>query len=140
MGVGYWMTARKGDAVIHISDRQGGFSNNLTVQNSRVFSEGPDIEIAMDLNGNLSSRSKQDNAYLDARDLASGGLDELSLVQVDDDRFIDVLSTRLQGFRDRPRTWYLTLELEGDHTFEVEPEFKTIHGVRMLNLHVVAPT
>jgi len=93
----------------------------------------------MDLNGNLRSRTKQDNSYLDARDLASGGIDELALVQINDDRFIDVLSTRLQGFRDRPRAWYLTLELQGDHTFEVEPEFKTMHRLRILNLHVVGP-
>lgn len=137
--MGYWMTARKGDAGIHISDCRGGFTNNLTVQNSRVFSEGPDIQITMDLNGNLRSRTKQDNAYLDAWDLVNGGIGDLSLIQIDDDRFIDVLIRRLQGFRGKPSAWYLTLELQGDHTFQVEPEFKTMHRLRILNLHIVGP-
>ena len=134
----YWKTARKGSTGIHVSYGHT-FSNNLYAENSRVWSEGPDIEIRLDLNGNLRSRTKQDNMYMDARELADGEIDRLELLQIDHDRLLDTLRRALKGFAGEPQTWYLTVELKGDHRFEVEPELRREGQWQSLFLHVKQP-
>jgi len=63
------------------------------------------------------------NTYIDARELADGSINSLEFVQIDEKQVIDGLNKALQNLKKRPDKWKLTILLEGEHSFLVEPEF-----------------
>lgn len=113
------------------------FSNNIFGHNSRIWSEGPAVEIRLDLNPNLRGRSKETGTFLDARELADGGIAQLKLVDITDQRLFEQLGRLLKSLEDRPLSWWLTLELEGDRRFEVLPEVQGDGVGQSLVLRVV---
>lgn len=111
-----WFSVRKGSTALHVAYR-ATFTNNLSGYRTRVR-EGPIQEIAVDLNPNLQARNRSTVTYLDARELADGGLQGLEMLQFADAGVVDALLARVSPARD----WRLCLELEGTHTFDVRAE------------------
>lgn len=116
-----WRTLRK-SAVSLFVEYGNTFSNNLWAYNLRARLN-PQLEISADLNPNLRSRNRQENGYLDARELADGRISELKTFQVTDEYAMENLRKFLRGRDDIPGVWCLRIELEGEHVFDVEPEY-----------------
>lgn len=118
-----WFSVRKGSTGLHVAYR-ATFTNNLTGYRTRAR-EGPIPEIAVDLNPNLRTRNRSTGTYLDARDLADGGLQGLEVLQFADQGVVEALLSRVA----RARDWRLRLELEGTHTFDVRAETANSSGL-----------
>jgi hypothetical protein len=84
-------------------------------------------DIALDLSKNLRTRNKQENSYIDARELADGGVERLTLVQVLDERVVEDVLRRWRAATPRPEGWRLLVGLEGTHWFAVDPDRRSTH-------------
>jgi len=74
-------------------------------QDTRIRISTQFVEISLDLNCNLRTRNKETNSYLDACDLLQGGIEELKLVQLNDNRIIDNISRTLTAISEPPSEW-----------------------------------
>lgn len=92
----------------------------------------PVPELSFDLNPNLRVWNMLGRRYLDARDLAGGGIACLDFVEIADERILRILADFRTGGDGTPTEWTLTLELKGQHAFTVQPEWD-----ESLVLHVV---
>ena len=129
-----WQTLRKTGTGLYVA-YANTHSGNLSAKNTRLRTD-PHIELALDLSGNLRTRNTDVNSYRDARELADGGIKRLELVQIDDERIIGRIGERLALLRDPPRTWILTIELEGSYSFPVRPEASKLGNQTSLFLYV----
>ena len=113
------------------------FTNNLFAENTAAEA-AETITLSFDLNCNLRGRNKQTNTYVDARDLADGDIDELESLQFDDKRVIQRISDMLSRYDEVPETWRLIVQLDGEHRFDVRPEYRKQHEYQSITLHVVS--
>jgi hypothetical protein len=111
---------RKG--VTHINV-QHGHSDSALFATDAKFVEGPPIAIMLDLETNLRTRSKTSGTYIDAKKLAEE-IDTLKRLEVHDGGIVDRLRHHLQYTKDQKTPWQLALNLQGEHKFAVEPEFR----------------
>ena len=86
--------------------------------------KGPPVTIALSLKVSLHQRSKSSTPYLEAQDLAEGGIRTLRLVQISDEHVISGLTYHLEHEEDVTPPWRLLVELRGEHLFQVTPEFR----------------
>jgi hypothetical protein len=79
------------------------------------------IEIYFDLSGNLRTRNKQTNQYIDAKDLESS-TDSIDYVQLIDKKTIERIYSHLKKFKEKDVDYslYLNLMIENNHRFEIE--------------------
>jgi hypothetical protein len=129
-----WRTLRKTGSHVHVS-YASTFSNNLLASDFQLRLS-PEFELKLNLNSNLRTRSKSSNSYIDARELADGAISSLELVQIDEDQVISGLARALQSLEKQPDKWKLTILLEGEHHFLVEPEVRRQENMTSLFLRV----
>lgn len=129
-----WITLKKGGVNVHVAYSKD-FSNNLFVYNTQICVK-PEFTLKFDFNPNLKTKTKTTNTYLDARDLAEGEIKELTLIQIDDNTMLKQISKILNMENLIPDTWNLIIELEGEYSFKVKPEFQRIGSSHTLFLHV----
>lgn len=129
-----WIILKKGGVPVHIAYNKD-FSNNLFVYNTQICIK-PEFTIKFDFNPNIKTRNKAVNSYLDACDLAEGGIKELTLIQIDDNTILKRISEILNRENSISNTWSLIVELEGKHSFKVTPEFKRTGSYLTLFLRV----
>ncbi|HXM71129.1 MAG TPA: hypothetical protein VN970_08345 [Thermoanaerobaculia bacterium] len=127
-----WITLRKGGTHLYL-EYGSSFTNNLLCHNVQVRI-GHDVDIRLTLTPNLRTRNKQSSDYIDARDLADGAIAYLTLLQLEDAKIVKGIARSLKGMPDMPRTWRLTISLEQEWPFEVEPEWG--NALTSLLLHV----
>lgn len=130
-----WIDLGKGPVSLHVAYGTT-YTNNLTASNIRVHT-APNFTLSLNLDRNLRSRDKQSDIVSDAEELASGGCDELAMVQLISEDVLSRLEKVLRTIRQPPREWLLTISLRGERTFTVRPE--PDQDRRSLFLHVLRP-
>jgi DNA-directed RNA polymerase subunit RPC12/RpoP len=90
-------------------------ADHLALRTSPVF------ELRLDLSGNLRNRNKEVNAYQDAQELADGGLDDLTVVQLDDEQVLECFRRISWDHGGVPKECLLTINLKEVRTFKVRP-------------------
>ncbi|HEY3384401.1 MAG TPA: hypothetical protein VGK32_21800 [Vicinamibacterales bacterium] len=83
---------------------------------------GDPFDISLDLTKNLRTRNKDEDTYIDARELADGAISGLRTVQIDDKQVIERIRLKLSDLPAPPKQWRLRVQLEGDHWYAVRPE------------------
>ena len=129
-----WISLRKSGCLVYIS-WANTFSGNLWARDFQLKTS-PEFELSFDLNTNLSSRNKETNSYLDARELADGEIKNLNLVQIDEDQVVEGISRALQRL-EPPSEWKLTIQLEGEWGFHVKPRVQQQGNREVLSLDVL---
>ena len=114
-----WWKLQKGQRLLSLQYRNGGFTNNLHGSDFRV-AVGAYIELALDLSGNLRSQNKTVNSVLDAREFADGYARELAVVQILDEKIIRGIADHLRSAAPRPTDWQLTITCGKDWRFRVQ--------------------
>jgi len=130
-----WWDLRKGTTQLYV---EWGAAQYGTVFATQVrMQKGPPVTIALSLEVSLHQRSKSSTPYLEAKDLADGGLRTLRLVQISDEYAISGLTYHLGHTDDITPPWRLVIELRGQHEFQVDPEFRPLGSHQELLLRVV---
>lgn len=127
-----WTDLRKGSTHLHV-EYGHAHTNSLFGHAVRARAANT-VDLSIDLNPNLRGRNKSTNTYYDARELADGAIDRLTLVQLADEHILGGLERVLQHCNGVPDEWTLLVELEGQHRFRVQPQVRS-HGT--LCLYVV---
>lgn len=113
------------------------FTNNLFAENTAA--EATDtLTLSFDLNFNLRGRNKQTGTYVDARDLADGDIDGLESFQFDEKRVLERIFDMLMRYEKLPKIWQLIVQLDGEHRFNVRPEYSKQHACQSITLYVVS--
>ena len=120
---------RKGP--IHVYVEYGRtFTNNLTIQDTRVSDDEGEPTLSVHLRHKLRTRDKSTDFYDDEHELAESDLAQLRLLQISESS----VAERILEHLSLGRPWALRIALEGYHTFSVRPEYKE----RNLILRVVS--
>jgi hypothetical protein len=116
-----WIYLAKGHRQLYVEFGRGGGRCHQWSAGIEARATNP-IELRFDLDLNLRVRSKSGNQYLDARTLADGAIGKLELLQWDDEKALTRLRSLLRD-ADHPKPpWRLTVLLQGEHQFMVDPE------------------
>jgi hypothetical protein len=129
-----WRTLRSGTTVLFV---EWGPSRGKVFATDVKMREGPPITLAVSLEKNFRTRSTDEGAYLDAQALAEGGLRELRLVEISDDRILKRLRHHLEQIEEPTSRWRLLINLRGQHEYDVEPEVRLLGASQDLLLNVV---
>jgi hypothetical protein len=133
----YWESLRKGTTIVvvereHTHDKL--FAENIRL---RVDDDARMLDVSVDLNKGLRSRSKGVSTYVDAKHLADdlpGGFKSLT---IDDHGIIEHVRRILQHLDFKaPDVWRLHIALRGDYWFDVRPEYKRQHAYERLMFRV----
>lgn len=129
-----WISLKKGRIRLYV---EYGYTHtgNLFADDVRLRTS-PRMELILDLNHNLRKRNKNSNTFIDASEMAGGEIDNLKLVQLFDNYTLERLRDTIRSMAEIPEKWYLTIKLNGEHTFVIEPEFKGNGLGRSLYLQV----
>jgi hypothetical protein len=110
------------------------FAENIRM---RVDDETPMLDVSVDLNKSLRSRSKGVNTYLDAKRLADDRLADFKSLKIDDAAVIEHIRRGMNRLgKDVPNRWHLHVALEGHYWFLVRPEYRKQHNYESLTFHV----
>ncbi len=115
-----WRSLRKGGTLLYV-EYGSTYTNHLYGHDCRVRVE-PKFEVSLDLGKNLRTRNTSTNQYSDAKSLASGDIERLKTVQISDAQIIDGLSAAAKRIPAPPDEWTLTIELQGQRSFRVQPQ------------------
>jgi hypothetical protein len=131
-----WETLRK--TAVHLPHVTYGhdFSNKLFAENIRARA-GASLDIALDLDANLRTRSTLGGGYIDAKRLADGAVHRLTSVEIDDKQVLERLNDVLERMDEEPKTWRLLVNLGPPCWFVVQPEYRSHHAYQCLTLRVV---
>jgi len=133
-----WIMLNKGSVNVFFEYGQGDFTSNLFITNTQIGIDGQDIYIKVDLNSNLRIRNKQANTYFDAKDFLDGNIKEIRILQIDEEGIIKRIVDVLRRNKVENGAWYLIIDLQGEHIFKVEPEYKSEDGIKTLFLNIVS--
>ena len=109
MSTNYPVILKKGKVSIHVSYGHT-FSNNLYAEDVAIQT-GDVPEVSLSLDCNLSVRDKSGNQYVDARELADGGIKQSTLLQILDDKVIEGLNRLAKRIVTNP--WRMRIDLTG---------------------------
>lgn len=127
----HWWPLLKGSAIIYVG--YGGTFTHLSATDFQMR-KGPPVTIALDLNGNLRTRNKRSNMYIDAKALAAGDIRRLTRVELPSGgKFLSHLRRYLDHADDTSTPWNLIVNLEGEYRFTVEPEWREIDLVLLVS-------
>ncbi len=103
-------TLKKGAIWLHVGRRKG-FDVDVMGRNF-VLSTGAEPTVEIDLTGNLRTRNKMENSYLDAVELQREGLESVASITFDDRWISDRLRAWLPAVRGGPAPVKLVLHLD----------------------------
>ena len=133
----YWESLRKGTVIVHVEREHTNdtlFADNIRL---RVDEGTPMLDVSVDLNKGLRSRSKGVGTYLDAKELSRQRLADFKSLKIDESAIVERIGRALNHFKDDvPQVWRLHVALEGDYWFNVRPEYHKVHDYRSLTLNV----
>ena len=112
------------------------FSNNLYAYNSTIIYE-PQFAVYFDLTKNLRKRNKSVNQYIDAKELADGGIKFLTLFQIDDKAVINEIILAIKKTSSYQTSLKLEIELGQVNQFLTKLELFSIGLNRTLNFNVL---
>jgi len=115
----------RGSSLIHVTYKNGGFSNNLRADHFALEVAGSAIVLSFDLSPNFRTRNKQENSYLDAVELAESRAD-LAFVELDRNLVLEPLHREWQRTADPKLMLAISLGDRGELQYRVRPEVKQI--------------
>lgn len=129
-----WHNLRKTSAHIHL---EYGYSttNHLFADSIKASINSVAI-VSFDLNCNLRTLNKEEFAYIDARGLADGEIEQLSSLQCDDNHLLKRLRNILNNSELTPDRWQLVIQLDGEHAFDVDVVYSKEHEYSSLVFRV----
>jgi hypothetical protein len=130
-------TLRKGSSHVHVTYRNGGFTNNLWGREFTLEDRDNTLVLGIDMSSNLRVRNKQSNAYLDAAELAEQW-NEVEFIQLESDLVLEPLSSYWHRMRNPSIVLSLSLGNHGCARYDVKPEVLGISlqlNVLQLSLH-----
>ena len=134
----FWESLRKGTSIVlvesqHTTDKV--FAESIRL---REDAEARALDVSLDLNKSLRTRSRGVSTYLDARRLADGDIAEIKGITIDDHHVLNGIRAKLTHMDADPETWRMHVALEGDHWFRVEPKYRRQHAYEALTLQVLS--
>jgi hypothetical protein len=133
----YWESLRKGMTIV-LAEREHShdklFAENIWL---RVDDDAQMVDVSVDLNKGLRTRSKGVSTYIDASDLAKDLPKRFKSLKIDDNAIVDRMNGILKHIDfELPKVWRLHVALQGDYWFNVRPEYKRMHDYESLTFHV----
>jgi hypothetical protein len=133
----YWQSLRKTTSQIHVEREHGTdtlFAEGIRL---RVDDDAKMLDLSVDLNKSLRSRSKGVNTYIDAKQLADDGLADFKGVTIDDNQVIARLGSILEHIDfEAPKVWRLHVALRRDYWFNARPGYRSQNAYESLTFHV----
>jgi hypothetical protein len=133
----YWESLRRGTTIVvvereHSHDKL--FAENMRF---RVDDDARMLDVSVDLNKSLRTRSRGVSTYIDAKALAESLPGEFKSLTIDDHGVIDHVRHVLEHLEFKaPDVWRLHVALKGDYWFRASPEYKRIHAYERLTFNV----
>lgn len=106
---------------VHISYRTT-FTNNLYA-NNLSWRLSPAFELRLDLNGNLKTKNRNLNSYIDAMDL-SEYIESIKMVQIIDNNVLKNIISVVKSSPTAKNNWKLYVDLKREFSFNVKPRMK----------------
>jgi len=125
----YWESLRKGTT--HVDVQRRYTNDTLLAENIRlrVDDDAQMVDLSIDLNKSLRSRSKGVNTYIDAKNLADVGFADFKAVTIDDGGVLTHINRTLSHLDfDVPAVWRLHVALRGDYWFNGRPEYREMNA------------
>jgi hypothetical protein len=123
-----WYSLRKTSVSLYL-EYGSTYTGNLSADNIEAAAIDFTLMVKFDLNRNLRTRNKAENSFIDAQELAQGKINQLTCLQCDDKHVLSQLMNllkRLINTEQAPNgNWRLIIKLNGDHEFDVIPEFRS---------------
>jgi hypothetical protein len=124
-----WHTLRKTTASVIVEreyTHDTMFAENFRL---RVDDETPMIDLSVDLNKSLRTRSKGVSTYVDAKNMSERRLRDFKGMAIDDEEIVRRLRDILTHVEfEIPSVWRLHISLAGDYWFNVQPEWSKRHA------------
>ena len=110
---------RKGSSPVFIKMNNGGW-HNLNHENLEVeyHFDRNEFKIYMDLSGNLRTRDKGENIYLDVVDLEKS-IDSVDYFQISNEKDLRSIANQLNRVRNESTKLNLQIKIESIHGFEI---------------------
>jgi hypothetical protein len=133
----YWESLRKTSFLVHVQRKYT--TDTLHAENIRlrVDDDAQMVDLSVDLNKSLRSRSKGISTYIDAKALSEHLPDGFKSLSVDDHGIIERINQVLRHIEfDVPMVWRMHVALKGDYWFNVSPQYRKHHAYESLTFRV----
>lgn len=126
---------RKGKCHIHVTYKNGGFTNNLWASNLTLEVHDDMVVLEMDLSSNFHVRNKSSNSYLDAVEL-SEQRSQIAMIQLDGAVLLEPLSNSWKQLRTPKLVVVLFFADKSSIQYEAKPKALEISvQLTMLRIH-----
>ena len=112
---------RKTSSHVHVTYKNGGFTNNLNAENFAIEAEDARVICSMDFSGNERTRHKDSNSYLDARELQENS-SNVAFFQIFEESLMREIRAAVMTHKDAAWTVEIRFKDGKSHSYPVSLE------------------
>lgn len=107
---------RKGNTGVHVTYRNGGYSNNLIASDFTLEADEKRVFLSMDFSASEATRNKSSNTYNDVQELIDQA-PKVEFFQIANEKWIAPLISALNTYPDASRELAIRFKSSAGHTY-----------------------